>query len=219
MAPADATIAAESSRMQNIILMCNEIKKEKFYLQDKHITAFINIANSSGRCIQPMAETLFVQQIDHYKYFKTTETDGVQIIFQGRPGIKEIGHFICVHYVFSKQTVYIYDSLYNGCGYIDDPSHPQNQINAKTRNIINILYPHHKQRVVVRPRTTQMDLKSCGVFAIAYATTALFGYSPAKYQLKLGNSQAPRNYDQSTDLRYHLANIIQNDQLQLFPSS
>lgn len=109
--------------------------------------------------------------------------------------------------------------MYNGCGFVDDINNRRNQINAKTRSIINILYPHHTQQIVVRPKTTQIDLKSCGVFAIAHATTVLFGHNPANYPLKLGTSQAPQSYDQSTDLRHHLANIIQNQQLELFPST
>lgn len=54
---------------------------------------------------------------------------------------------------------------------------------------------------------------------MAYATTILLNRNPAQYQLKLGTTQNPQNTDLSTDLRYHLANMIENNQLELFPSS
>lgn len=168
--------------------------------------------------MQPMADTLLVQRIEEYTHYSTTTTNGVQIIFQGNIGSNNIGHYVCVHYVLNRQTVYIYDSLYNGSGFVDDPKHKTHKINANTRKVIHTLYPQHLHRVVVRPRTTQPDLKSCGVFAIAYVTTVLFNLNPAIYSLKLGASQLPQSYDQSIDLRFHLANIIQNENLQVFPS-
>lgn len=218
ISPEDARIAAEIAQREKIKRICRSIKQQSSYLNDQHMTAFLNVANSSGLCVQPMAETLFAENIDQYEYYSTINTDGVQIIYQGNIGINSIGHFICIHYNLSLQTVFIYDPLYTGHGYVDNPRILNRRINAKTREIIRKLYPHHIRRVVSRPNTTQLDLKSCGVFAIAYATTILLGYDPTTYPLKLGTSQEPQNSDQSTDLRYHLANIIQNNQLQLFPS-
>lgn len=72
ISPTNATNATELLRKQSIDRMYREIKKQKHYLQDKHMTAFINIANNSGRCIQPMAETLLVQrEIENEKEWRT----------------------------------------------------------------------------------------------------------------------------------------------------
>lgn len=163
VSPVNAEIAAETSRREQIKRICHSIRKQRKHMDDHHITAFITVANNSGLCAQNMADTLFAQNISHYEYYSTINTDGVQIIYQGNSGIENVGHFVCIHYVLNEKTVYIYDALYEGCGYVDDPYHPQNQINERTRRIIQILYPHHIQRVVVKARTTQLDLISCGV--------------------------------------------------------
>lgn len=66
----------------------------------------------------------------------------------------------------------------------------------------------------VKPKEKQPDSKSCGVFAIAYATCILFGMDPAEYNPKLN----PAHGDHSMNLRRHLADMLRNNRLQLFPS-
>lgn len=225
----------ERDQRARSVQICEQIKEPLYALSDNHIEAFLDVARISGRCTQDLAPTLFQSVPEQYGPYSTRTTDGIQIIYEGTTNKRqlkkmmqrrkknigsqeiELGHFVCVHYVLSQQTVYIYDSLHKPSTYVDNPSDRKRRINARTREIIQILYPDHLHRIAVRPQTRQPDGRSCGKFAAAYATTLLFGRIPATYQLSLTNSRQPGNNYMKTDLRFHMA-IIQNNQLALFPS-
>ncbi|XP_031629676.1 uncharacterized protein LOC116344956 [Contarinia nasturtii] len=195
----ERAMTIEEQRIEN----CNYIRRRHSYLQDRHIDAFINVVNSTGNW--SMLSILYVQRISMY-YQDFAVVDDVQIIFEGAAGISNVGHYICVHFVYAEQTVYIYDSLYY-CN-----------ISPRCRSILRGRYGQNIRIVYIKPQTRQPDLRACGVFAAAYATTIVLGLDPRTYSLRLGNSRNPANRDMTTDLRYHLADIIENNQLSPFPS-
>lgn len=101
--------------------------------------------------------------------------------------------------------MYIYDGLHRVC------------ISNNSKLIIHIRYPNAKIEFVL-PATLQPDYCACGVFAAAYATAIILGGCPATQELALTRTREPSNRDPTTDLRYHLADIITNERLECFPS-
>lgn len=93
----------------------------------------------------------------------SNEHDDVQIFNIGgvdpTTNIGGVGHFICVHYKALEKIVYIYVPL----------------------RLLCRLYPEIEKCVFSEPKTLQRDFSSCGVFAIAYATTIILGEYPTKY--------------------------------------
>lgn len=79
-------------------------------------------------------------------------------------------------------------------------------------DVLSRLYPE-KHVVFVKPATTQLDGASCGVFAIAYATTIVLGDNPANYHLQLNTA----NKDKTMELRNHIKDMYLSKKLQLFP--
>lgn len=152
-----------------------------------------------------MLSPLCAQRIEHYRQSMAV-MDDVQILYEGVFDPKVVGHYICVHSVYPEQKVYIYDSL------------NYDTISGRAKSILRLRYPQHTGIVFVRAATCQPDLRACGVFAAAYATTIILGQDPATYPLQLGTRRNPTNRDQTTDLRYHLTDIIANSRLSLFPS-
>lgn len=139
---------------QQAMRICREIKLESYALTSDHVDEFLKVANDSEHCIQNMAPTVLQRMPENYIHYATTTTDGVQIIYEGTTNVKqiekntksnrmELGHFVCVHYVMSRQTVYIYDPLYTVETYVDNPNDKKSKkkINTRTREIIQNLYP------------------------------------------------------------------------------
>lgn len=213
----DATVAA------NLVVYCQQIRRQYEYLSADHIDQFIIVVNRTMD--RDMISTYYAGQPWFYEQTpQQAVVDDIQILFVGHFLVQNsVGHYICVHFKAQEQKVFIYDSLYAGrrSHEIDNLNsiHQANHITDPIRNIIRRRYLLHREIVFVKPRTKQPDYKSCGVFAIAYATTLLLGNDPAEVALKLGNSRNVRNPDPTTDLRYHLVDMIQQERISLFPSS
>lgn len=77
--------------------------------------------------------------------------------------------------------------------------------------ILKYIYPGKKVKFV-RPATLQPDLTSCGVFAIAFATTIILGGNPENVNLQLIDGR-----DNTKILRDHIKNMFLNNQINLFP--
>lgn len=77
---------------------------------------------------------------------------------------------------------------------------------------IQIIFEDGTKISFVEPRTLQPDLMSCGVFAIANATSIIFGVNPADYPLLLRDQG-----DRTMPLRQHLVQMLRTKQLALFP--
>lgn len=238
--PALTAAARLAEQRAKIVRICEQIRQPYYPLMGDHISAFLNVANESklgsfNICVQHMCSTTLQQTHERYEEHAIRWADGVQIIYQGATGEEdlestgemrkkirtvqqlEFGHYVCIHYVWSVQTVYVYDSLHNSDDFVDNLEDPSaGRINKRTREIIYKLYPHHKKRIAVRPFTRQTDGSSCGVFAAAYATMVLFKKDPATYALKIGDSS--QGGDTTMEIRNHLAKIIEENQLTLFPS-
>ncbi|XP_031637004.1 uncharacterized protein LOC116349612 [Contarinia nasturtii] len=218
-----ARAAVQDARAEERRQSCLRIRSQHIHLTTDEMDEFIKVVNQTmgNHMISViLAQTpLLYERQDHLM-------NDIQIVYVGpltrNPNRVIIGHYICVNYDAMNQIVYIYDSLYRG----DSPfeaddltSHfQQNHISIRTRQIINIRYPNHRQRIFVKPATNQPDSISCGVFACANATSLLLNQDPSQYLLRLTTSRDPTSTDSTTDLRYHLADIIETGQLSLFPS-
>lgn len=144
-------------------------------------------------------------------YARQNNNDDVQILYEGEMVRDEhayeaqnqiIGHYICIRYESATSTVYVYDS--SSCGHL----------NKNSLDIINLRYnnptiPH------VKVRTMQPDGLSCGVFAIANATTLILSRDPASIDYKIDG----QNQNKSLTLRKHLSNMIRDRQLSMFPAA
>lgn len=192
----EASIAAE---LRNI---CSHIRRRGTYLEDTHIDNFISLVNRDER--YNMITTLAAQRIEHYKRSSVEAMlDDVQIIFEGRAGPSNLGHYICIRYIADYRTIIVYDPLNS------------RNVSDRTRNILRTRFPgYNEQLEYAVPRTAQPDLISCGIFAVAYATTIILGEDPTVYPLLLGNS---RQVDKTLQLRDHMAKMLEEGRLSLFP--
>lgn len=95
----------------------------------------------------------------------------------------------------------MYDSLYH-------------TLNDNLFEILDILYPS-KSNVVFKSVIKQPDGYSCGVFAIAFATSLIFGRNPSDecYIIDYNNMIC-----KTWTLRNHLNNILVSKLLQPFPT-
>lgn len=201
---ADALKARAETAAANLRNYCNNIRTPHFLLEDIHVDSFIKTATANS-LYENMKSTLCVQQPEHYeRAAEEVGTDDIQIIFEGQAGPHNIGHYICIHYVAAERTVYVYDSLYYG-----------KLTKNNSRKVIDRRYPQGTKVVFVEPKTKQPDGTSCGVFAAAYATTLILGRDPAEYPLLLQNHPSG---DKTLQLRRHLASILEEDRLSLFPT-
>lgn len=161
-----------------------------------------NLINPDTQIAFKMIATVYKQRT--YKYTKVAENkDDLQIIFSGH--WSSLGHYILAHFVANENVVKIYDSLH-GSG------QHGHRLQSDEKDVLTRLYPG-KKIVFVEPATKQSDGVSCGIFAIAYATTIILGDDPAIYKLQLLNT----NDDQAMALREHIARMYRNRELAPFP--
>lgn len=135
------------------------------------------------------------------RYGPRLSGNDLQILFSGTTRANSIGHYIVAHYVHYENVVKIYNSLHSTVL-------SEDFVESLTR-----LYPG-KKFVLVRPMTLQPDFYSCGVFAIAYATTILLGRDPATYRLKIVNTSVG---DRAKSLRDHIKDMYEAMLLLNFP--
>lgn len=199
-------VIAEMHANANLTEIVKEITTPSSLLSDLAVDWFIvNMTNANPNIPFNMTPVLYAQIPKKYKAV-SNDRDHLQIVFSGNS--KSVGHYILAHFVASENVVKIYDSLYSfGMhGSVLSPS---------AKNILSRLYPG-KRVQFVEPATKQPDSKSCGVFAIAYATTIILGEDPATYQLRL-NGRSLRVWDKTMLLRKHIGSMYKSKCLKLFP--
>ncbi|XP_024945840.1 uncharacterized protein LOC112495108 [Cephus cinctus] len=107
------------------------------------------------------------------------------------------GHWVCSYY--DKKKLFIYDSL----------RAPTKRLHEHHRLVLEKLYPHlnlNVKSIVVFPLVDQQpNDKDCGVYAIAFAVTILFGLKPENVR-----------YD-STQMRRHLLEMFESKRIEHFP--
>lgn len=178
----------------------NEIRTGQLYYD--YIYDFMNIVNNVTKynMINPIL-TPFEEFFERPE--NETDLNDVQIFYEGdfaENGSKG-GHYICTFYVASSKTVYVFDSLFYG------------RLSNRTKNLLKVRYPKSETNFV-KPKTKQPDAVSCGIFSTAYATALIFGYDPAQVPLKIDFKL--RN--KTLSLRKHLATILSQNRLEMFPS-
>lgn len=120
----------------------------------------------------------------------------------GRNDLQIIGgnksrHWCCLHY--DGKTIWIYDSLLR-CEYV--------LLSAEEKRYIAKRYPHVSvEHIVLQPVTKQPDRFSCGVYAIAFATTVALGNDPCRTKYSRDILQ----------MRGHLVRIFRERRLIEFP--
>lgn len=178
---------------------------DRTFLLDQSIDWFImNLANANQTVPFNMYPVCYAQRPERYKKLMVIQND-LQILFNGDIKEDAIGHYIVAHFINSENVVKIYDSLH-GTG-----NHGR-ELEEDTRNILSRIYPG-KRYELIKPATLQPDGLSCGVFAIAYATTIILERDPATYHLRLCLNE--RN--QTRELRNHIKTMYESRQLLLFP--
>lgn len=146
----------------------------------------------------------------YYETFKRSFSDDIQILYDGKTQ-----HFITVLYNASQLKLYVYDSLA-----LKRPKE-FNELNDKLKQIVYILYPLLKNGTIeyVMPKTIQTDGSSCGLFAMAYATTLILGKDPRYTDIRLIHPRhsTTKIVDESWHMRLHVKIILETGQLALFP--
>lgn len=128
-----------------------------------------------------------------------------------------VGHWICIYYCCQRNKVYVYDSFY------------RKSLTIKHRQCIHSLYPWiNLQNDVIYEvlKNRQNDGTSCGVYASAYAISKVLGKNIPDLNLKISSLrnffndfESEDNFDESFEMRKHLANVIINRTLEPFLES
>ena len=142
-----------------------------------------------------MQPTVFAQAVKHYQP-APSDFDDIQIVLSD-------DHYVVTFSKAQSNEVFVYDSLYKH----------RKQLTESQLNILRKFYPG-KRYIFKRPATLQPDWDSCGVFAIAYVTTLLFGLDPCTYTL----GSKPHDKSLLILLRAHLEKIINSKVIEPFPS-
>lgn len=194
-------VIAEMHANANLTEIIEEITTPFSMLSDLAVDWFIvNMTNTKPNIPFNMTPVLYAQIPTKYKAVND-EKDHLQIVLSGTAG--SVGHYILAHYIAKENVVNIYDSL--------NDSH----LASTARYILSRLYPGKKIKFV-KPTTKQPDGSSCGIFAIAYATTILLGEDPATYSFQL-NNKTSAVADRTMMLRRHVAKMYTSKKFELFP--
>ena len=159
-------------------------------LTDNDINFFLKLLEKSS-FYQPV-DTLLLNKLRRIPE-NPIDRKHLQILYN-RPLVGKVGHWICCYY--DTENLTIYDSLNS------------KRLKRDHRIFLEKLHPHYfinKKTIYYPDVKSQSNGADCGVFAIAFATTVLFGSDPSMI-----------NYDTSK-LRQHLLNIFENRIIEEFP--
>ncbi|XP_031627341.1 uncharacterized protein LOC116343437 [Contarinia nasturtii] len=219
----NVSLAASSSKpgpSNKLTEITSEILTPWRLLSDDAINYFINFVNEAQMKMPSIKKKYHLLEVtvsqfpDECKHFAKTDQDDVQIMYGGAGGVvggeNAIGHYVCVHYLHEKQEVHVYDSLL------------RTNLNSRQTEVLKVLYPKvdlTNSLHFIRPKTTQYDASSCGVFSIAYATTVIFGKDPHTYILQLSTTKPffESSVDYSVSLRKHLIRMLETENFSIFP--
>lgn len=156
------------------------------------------------------------------------ENDDIQFLFEDPPFQlnlsssldcnSRVGHWICIYYCSIENKVYVYDS------YI------RNKLTYKHKQCIRKLYPAinlENDLIYERLKNKQNDPTSCGVYAAAFAISKALRENLQNINLKtsrpeefIGHANEDIDiFDESFEMRKHLAEIISNGELRSFPQN
>lgn len=169
------------------------------YLSSDTINYFTELVTNKKRNYA-MVDVSFYPMVELYNPFQK-QADDVQILYGGKAELNAVGHWICIFYKWRTKTVHVYDSLM------------YKELNAQQMKIVQRLYPNHKNISFEEPKTTQKDLKSCGVFSIAYATSLILGYDPQAVNYELDTIST----DSALKMRNHIKKMFEAYELSEFP--
>lgn len=125
-----------------------------------------------------------------------THLDDLQIFYGGD---ESSGHYTCTFYNALLNTVFVYDNTTELC--------------ERIKYLFALRYPKAEIHEVV-PLTKQPDDDSCGIFSIAHATAIVFHHDPATVLLKIDHKLK----NKTLSLREHLAKMLSQNRLEMFPS-
>lgn len=164
---------------------------------------FIDIVNEQFPTQEMHCEINFDLMKDKCKPYISKEKDDIQVFFGNVFDFKStmVRIWICTYYEASTQTLYVYDSLY------------QKKLNKGQLEIIKILYPHKKDKIIyVKPKNMPTDDRTCGLYTIFYATTLLLGQKPENIDVKINDVYG----DPGLYMRLHILKMFANRKLALF---
>lgn len=171
-----------------------EIREGQLYYD--YVWEFMEIVNNNVTDFNMINPILTPFEEEFKRPENETHLNDLQIFYSGD---YTGGHYTCTFYNVSLETVFVYDNA--------------NDICERTRNLITLRYPKAQINFVI-PMTKQPDEESCGIFSIAHATAIVFGHDPATVSLKIDDKEKNR----TISLRKHLAKILSENQLEMFPS-
>lgn len=169
------------------------------------IRYFTDIVNEQFQTQKMYCEMNYLLVMDKYKPYISKEKDDVQVFFGSLISFKSTGinPWICTYYKASTRKLYVYDSLY------------RKYLNKSQQEIIKHLYPKRQGKIIyVKPKNIRIDGKSCGLFAIFYATTLLLGQKPEDSDIKINDVYG----DPGLYMRLHILKMFANRKLALFSS-
>lgn len=177
-----------------------EVATEGACLMDSSINFFVKLVNNHFNAKRMYYEFNYLI-VENYRKYNSTEIDDVQILYSGIVQIGAVGHWICIYYKASTQKVFVYDSL------------NRKSLNPVQHSIVSRLYPKKKGSInFVKPKNTQTDNTSCGIFSIFYATTLLLGEKPENIDVKMNHVYG----DPSLYMRLHILRMFANRKLAPF---
>ena len=180
-----------SSNTQSLNIYAMQIF-ENNWLEDIHIDRFRSLLKSCSQ-YRP-CETWKIQYPDMIESV-CEDQKHIQILHScSDMTTNKNGHWVCSYY--DTRTIYIYDSL------------NLKRLHAHHKIYLKKLYPFYsfdKKPVRFPTVQNQSNAYDCGVFAIAFAVSLLFGLQPDKVM-----------YDH-TIMRQHLAKMFELNKIEHFP--
>lgn len=157
-------------------------------LNDEHIDYFHQMLLKIS--LYKPCSTLYLQNTS--KILQINEQNKhIQILFQHS---HTVGHFICTYY--DTNSLFVYDSINN------------TELHSDFIKVLEKLHPYcfnqHKKPIIFKKVQSQTNATDCGVYAIAFAVTVLFGYKPEAIL-----------YNQK-EMRKHLLKMFENRSIQHF---
>lgn len=146
----------------------------------------------------------------YYAHFDRKKFD-IQIMLSLPRPENKVAHFLTLLYNPFKNVVVIYESYWK-------PYRLEKDLNLsfQIQKIIDIRYGTSVRVALPEPRRNQPDNYSCSIYAAAAATALIKGENPAK-TLFYNAPPSSSGEDLTLRLRRHMAYLIQNNILELFP--
>lgn len=183
------------------------IMKEFGMLSIETMTLFTDIVNKSFN-IMLLISPVFYQKPYIYSFFPINYRNDIQLMFRKTSEIKDpsnnitiYGHYFCTHFIWQENIINLYDSQYHLYN-----EKEKNDIENLIKPIFDVKYGETTTRWK-KPKSTQNDCYSCGLYSIEYIVMLIYGIDPEKYELNLIETEA----DQTMSLRQHIEYMIRTE--------